>query len=324
MKKTNIQKAKKQKSLLTIAIGVLVLISVNIVASRFYGRADLTAEKRYTLSDATVEMVSQLDDIVYFKVYLEGDFPSGFKRLRNETREVLRQFNSVNRNVQFEFINPSSIGNNVNAVYEELVRKGLNPTDLHVRQEDGSSQKIIFPGAIVSYREKELPLHLLQAQMNVGHEEALNNSVQNLEYNISSVIRRLTEAKKPKIAFIEGHGELDNRDTWDIGSALSEYYQVERIAIDGQVASITERNESDSLGIVARNKYEALIIARPDTLFSEKDKFILDQYVMRGGKILWFIDPILTGMDSLQFTGNCRQSWNTGKPFHKCRQRPGD
>jgi len=304
MKKTNIQKAKKQKSLLTIAIGVLVLISVNIVASRFYGRADLTAEKRYTLSDATVEMVSQLDDIVYFKVYLEGDFPSGFKRLRNETREILRQFNAVNRNVQFEFINPASIGNNVNAVYEELVRKGLNPTDLHVRQEDGSSQKIIFPGAIVSYREKELPLHLLQAQMNVGHEEALNNSVQNLEYNISSVIRRLTEAKKPKIAFIEGHGELDNRDTWDIGSALSEYYQVERIAIDGQVASITERNESDSMGIVARNKYEALIIARPDTLFSEKDKFILDQYVMRGGKILWFIDPILTGMDSLQFTGN--------------------
>lgn len=304
MKKENIQKGKKQRSLLTFTIGVIVIILLNIISTRFYGRADLTSEKRYTLSDATIEMVEELDDIVYFKVYLEGEFPSGFKRLKNETREILRQFNAVNRNIQYEFIDPATVGNDVNAVYEELARKGLSPTDLHVREDGGSMQKIIFPGAIVSYHQKELPLQLLQSQMNVGPEESLNNSIQSLEYNISSVIRRLTEAQKPKVAFIEGHGELSSSETWDIGTALSEYYQVERISIDGQISNITERSESDSLGIIVKNKYRALIIARPDTAFTEKDKFILDQYVMRGGKILWFIDPIFTSMDSLMQTAN--------------------
>lgn len=304
MKTETIQKTKRRKSLLSLLAGIAVIILVNFIGTRFYTRLDLTAEKRYTLSGATVEMVENLDDIVYFKVYLEGDFPPGFKRLRNETMEMLRQFNAYNKNIQYEFIDPTTIGNDVNAVYEELVRKGLNPTDLHVREESGSTQKIIFPGAIVRYKERELPLHLLQSQLNANPEESLNNSIQNLEYNISSVIRRLMDAKKPAIAFVEGHGELDNMRTWDIGSALSEYYQVDRIELNDKLNTISERHESDSLGIVVKNKYKALIIARPDTLFTEKEKFILDQYVMRGGKILWFIDPIITSMDSLQFTGN--------------------
>ncbi|PIE87973.1 MAG: gliding motility-associated ABC transporter substrate-binding protein GldG [Bacteroidetes bacterium] len=304
MKKRNLQKGKRRRNLLSFATGVLILILINIISSRFHGRMDLTAEKRYTLSEATTEMVKTLDDIVYFKIYLEGNFPSGFKRLRNETKEILRQFHAVNKNVQYEFIDPSTAGSDTQSVYEELMRKGLDPTDLHVRDKSGRSQKIIFPGAIVSYRQKELPIQLLESQMGVPPEESLNNSIQNLEYNISSVIRRLTEVRKPKIAFIEGHGELSSEDTWDIGTALSSYYQVDRIAIDEQISNLTERTESDSLGIVVRNKYKALIIARPDTAFSEKDKFILDQYVMRGGKILWFIDPILTGMDSLANSPN--------------------
>ncbi|HPE86470.1 MAG: gliding motility-associated ABC transporter substrate-binding protein GldG [Bacteroidales bacterium] len=295
---------KKEKSLINLFAGILVIFLINLIGSHFYERIDLTAEKRYTLSSSTLEMLKSLDDIVFFKIYLEGDFPAGFKRLRNETRELLRQFNAYNKNIQFEFIDPTTIGANVNAVYEELIRKGLNPTDLHVRNESGSSQKIIFPGAIVTYQGKELPLHLLTSQLNTAPEEALNNSIQSLEYNISSSIRRLVAIEKPSIAFLEGHGELDKMETWDIAQALSEYYQVDRITLNEKVGSITERRASDSSGVVIKNKYKALIIARPDTLFSEKDKFILDQYLMRGGKILWFIDPVLTGMDSLTNSGS--------------------
>ncbi|NCD41591.1 MAG: gliding motility-associated ABC transporter substrate-binding protein GldG, partial [Bacteroidia bacterium] len=195
---------KKEKSLINLFAGILVIFLINLIGSQFYERIDLTAEKRYTLSSSTLEMLKSLDDIVFFKIYLEGDFPAGFKRLRNETRELLRQFNAYNKNIQFEFIDPTTIGANVNAVYEELIRKGLNPTDLHVRNESGSMQKIIFPGAIVTYQGKELPLHLLTSQLNTAPEEALNNSIQSLEYNISSSIRRLVAIEKPSIAFLEG------------------------------------------------------------------------------------------------------------------------
>ena len=303
-KQDNIRSSKKKKSLSILGIGVLIILLVNIISSQYSTRIDLTAEKRYTLSPATVDMLKNLDDIVYFKVYLEGDFPAGFKRLRNETKDILREFNAYSKNIQFEFIDPSTMakGNNLNAVYEELVKKGLNPTDLHVKEEGGSSQKIIFPGALVSYHEKEIPLSILLSQVGMPAEEVLNNSIQGLEYNISSVIRRLVSAKKPSIAFIEGHGELDQLETYDITVALSEYYKVDRITLNGQVNSLAERRESDSLGVIVKNKYEALIIARPDTIINEKDKFLLDQYIMRGGTILWFIDPVVTSMDSLANT----------------------
>ena len=300
-KQDNIKSSKKKKSLSILGIGILIILLANIISSKYSTRIDLTAEKRYTLSPATVDMLRNLDDIVYFKVYLEGDFPAGFKRLRNETKDILREFNAYSKNIQFEFIDPSTMakGDKINAVYEELVKKGLNPTDLHVKEEGGSSQKIIFPGALVSYHEKEVPFSILLSQAGMPAEEVLNNSIQGLEYNISSVIRRLVSTQKPSIAFIEGHGELDRLETYDITVALSEYYKVDRVTLNGQVNSLTERHESDSLGVIVKNKYKALIIARPDTIMSEKDKFLLDQYVMRGGKILWFIDPVVASMDSL-------------------------
>lgn len=305
-KQKNINSSKKKKSLSILGIGILIILLANIISSQYSTRIDLTAEKRYTLSPATVDMLRNLDDIVYFKVYLEGDFPAGFKRLRNETKDILQEFNAYSKNIQFEFIDPSTMakGDNINAVYEELVSKGLNPTDLHVKEEGGSSQKIIFPGALVSYHEKEIPLSILLSQVGMPAEEVLNNSIQGLEYNISSVIRRLVSTTKPSIAFIEGHGELNRLETYDITVALSEYYKVDRITLNGQVNSLAERHESDSLGVIVRNKYEALIIARPDTIINEKDKFLLDQYLMRGGKILWFVDPVVTSMDSLVNTPN--------------------
>ncbi len=279
-----------------------VIVLINIISSFLYTRFDLTSEKRYTLSDATRNMLSEIDDLVYFRVYLDGEFPAGFKKLSRETKEMLNEFRAYNKNIEYDFINPSESADpdERKNIYRDLISKGLNPTDLQVKTKDGTSQQLIFPGAIVSYRGREVPLKLLVSQQTQAPEEILNNSVQNLEFSIADAIRKLTAGQKPKIAFIEGHGELDKNKTADITNALREYYVVDRIRINEKLNSLSERTSIDSLNTRIKNKYKAIIIAKPDSAFSEKDKFIIDQFVMRGGKILWLIDPVFASMDSLQ------------------------
>ena len=267
-------------------------------------RYDLTSEKRYTLSDETKSLLKNLDDIVYFKVYLEGDFPAGFKRLRRETKELLDEFRAYNKNIHYEFINPSESEDveERNATYQLLMQQGLKPTNLQVKTKTGMDQQVIFPGAIVSYRNKELSVELLDAQINVPPEAVLNNSIQNLEFKFANVISKLTRKVKPNVAFIEGHGELSLNETYDITLALKEDYIVERLKIDEQINALVNRIliDSASMEFQIQPKYAAIIIAKPDSVFSSKDKFIVDQYIMYGGKVLWLIDPVLTSMDSIQ------------------------
>jgi ABC-2 type transport system permease protein len=143
---------------------------------------------------------------------------------------------------------------------------------------------------------------LLPSQRGTPPDEILNNSIENLEFVIADAIRKLVTQRRPRIAFIEGHGELNRHETADARAALNDYYVVERIRMDEQLSSLTERTAVDSLTTRIRNKYEAIIIAKPDSVFSDKDKFIIDQFVMRGGKILWLVDPVFASMDSLQMS----------------------
>lgn len=302
-KKKNI----KRDNILQLLLSIVIISMLNVIGSYWYARLDLTAENRYSLSQETKEMVKELDDIVYFRVYLEGDFPAGFKRLRNETREMLNEFRAYNKNIQYEFIDPSNqkTEEERRRVYEQLIRQGLNPTDLQVRDKGGSSQKIIFPGCLVSYKNRTEPLELLQSQRGKPPQEVLNNSIQALEYNIANIIRKLAIDTKPQVAFIEGHGELTENFVADITNALGEYYSVEREKIAGKIYSLARRDtvneKTGQIGVM--NKYEAIIIAQPDSAFTEKDKYIIDQFVMRGGKVLWLIDPVYATMDSLQNSG---------------------
>ena len=286
-------------------LGIVIIVLLNIIGSYVFTRIDLTAEKRYSLSDATKEMLRELDDIVYFQVYLEGEFPAGFKRLRNASKEMLDEFRAYSDNIEYEFINPSKSDNaqERNATYQILVDRGLNPTDLQVNAADGMKKQIIFPGAIALYKDSETPVELLRSQLGMPPERVLNNSIESLEFNLANAIKSLTTIMKPRIAFIEGHGELPRIERADIMNALQEYYDVHELTIGGQINSLTEREESDSLGTVVRKKFAAIIIAKPDSAFNEKDKFIIDQYIMNGGKVLWLIDPIFASMDSLQFGG---------------------
>lgn len=292
-----------QSNIIQLLLGIIIIVLVNVIGSYVFTRIDLTSEKRYSLSDATKEILRDLDDYVYFKVYLEGDFPAGFKRLRNATKEMLDEFRAYSDFIDYEFINPSKSENQNERsnTYQLLVERGLNPTDLRVKSDEGSrSSKIIFPGALVTYKSKEVPVELLHTQLGVPPDAQLNNSVQALEYTLSNTIRKLARERKPKVAFIEGHGELDEMETADLMLSLAMDYVVERISIGEKLNSLSERSVVDSATTKITNKYDAIIIAKPDSVFSSKDKFIIDQFLMHGGKILWLIDPVFASMDSIQ------------------------
>ncbi|MCF6342655.1 MAG: gliding motility-associated ABC transporter substrate-binding protein GldG [Bacteroidales bacterium] len=297
-------KNRKRQHLIQLTGVLLILMLLNLIGSMLFTRFDLTNEKRYTLSPSTKKILKNLDDIVFFRVYLEGDFPAGFKRLQRETKELLDEFRAYNKNVQYEFINPSANENvqERNDTYKLLMEQGLHPTNLQVKTKSGLDQQVIFPGALVSYKSKEAPIELLDAQINVPPEAVLNNSIQNLEFKFTNAIRKISRKKKPAIAFIRGHGELDEKETFDIARTLSEDYIVDRITINGQVNALVKRTLIDTVNNEYRGlpKYAAIIIAKPDSVFSPKDKFIIDQYLMYGGKVLWLIDPVFASMDSIQ------------------------
>lgn len=293
----------RKTSILQLVLGAVIILLINVIGGFLFTRFDLTAEKRYSLSPSTKELLRSIDDIVYFQVYLEGEFPAGFKRLRNATREMLDEFRAYNRNIHYEFINPSKSDDpkERNDTYQLLVEKGLQPTDLQVSAKDGRrEQQVIFPGALVSYKSNELPVDLLNSQIGTSPEKVLNSSVQALEFRLASAIRSLTLVHKPRVAFVRGHGELNNHEIFDIAQSLSNQYVLDVVAIDGQLGSLTRRDSVAEGKTRISNRYDAIIIARPTQPFHERDKFIIDQFIMRGGKVMWLLDAVQANMDSLE------------------------
>lgn len=298
-KKINIKRA----NLIALVVGIAIIIVVNYISSHLFTRFDLTAEKRYSLAPATKTLLKNLNDIAFFKVYLYGkELPPAFQRLSNETREMLNEFRAYNDNIHFEFVDLSEIENTKdrNDAYRLLVEKGLQPTNLRMNKKGEASQVTIFPGAIVTYRGKELPLQLLMSQLQQDPNVVLNNSVQSLEYNLASALKNVTTTIKPGIAIIQGQGELTELESIDFHNSLTDFYNVERVTINGKISSLAIRIKTDSTHDALINKYRAIIIAKPERPFEERDKFLIDQFIMRGGKVLWLIDPVFASMDSLQ------------------------
>lgn len=272
---------------LLVTLGVIILS--NFIGSYYYYRFDLTTEKRYTLSPATREILKDLNDIAYIKVYLDGELPAGFIRMKTAISELLDEFRwSSPENIQFDFIDPledpdPGIRRNITA---QLYKSGLQPTNIQVKQKDGSTmQKIIFPGAIISYAGVDVAVNLLKNNPGFDAEININNSIQALEYEFISMIRNLASEKIEKVAFIEGHGELDELQTGDITKGLANFYQVDRGTIRGMFGCL--------------DNYKAVIIAKPQSRFNESDKFVLDQYIMNGGKVLWLLDVVKVSLDSV-------------------------
>ena len=300
----NKRKNLKKNQIVAFLVTVAIVVLINVIGSYVFTRFDLTSEKRYTLSPTTKKILSGLDDYVYFKVYLEGDFPAGFKKLRRETKEMLDEFRAYSKFIDYEFINPSESGNEaeIKETYNQLYRAGLNPTDLNVQNSDGSSkQMVIWPGALVSYRNNtEIAIDLLENQIGQKSEEALNASMQNLEFRLIDAVKKVTRLEKPFVAIIEGHGEWGEQEMYDITQTLSQKYNVERKAIDGKIDALMHRTQDTTRDVKVFPSYDAIIIAKPMQPFDEKDKFLIDQYIMHGGKVLWLVEPVFATMDSLQ------------------------
>ena len=300
----NKRKSLKKNQIVAFLITIAIVVLVNVIGSYVFTRFDLTSEKRYTLSPTTKETLNNLEDYVYFKVYLEGDFPAGFKKLRRETKEMLDEFRAYSKYIDYEFINPAESGNDaeIRETYNQLYQAGLNPTDLNVQNSDGSSkQMVIWPGALVSYRNNtEIAIDLLENQIGQSSEAALNASMQNLEFRLVDAIKKVTRLEKPHVAFIEGHGELSDEELADIAKSLGQKYNVERKAIDGQIDALMHRTQDTTRDVKVFPSYDAIVIAKPTQPFDEKDKFLIDQYIMHGGKVLWLVEPVFATMDSLQ------------------------
>tara|TARA_Y100000589_G_scaffold332295_1_gene391298 strand:+ start:10612 stop:12342 length:1731 start_codon:yes stop_codon:yes gene_type:complete len=296
---------QKHKS---IFINIILLIAINIIASNVYFRLDLTEEKKYSLNDATKEILNSIDDIIYVKVYLNGDLPAGFIRLKKSCQETLDEFRNHNTLLEYQFIDPNYGDNleNRKNIYKELSENGLDPTNLEIKANNSNSEQIIFPGAIIYYKGRSQSLNLLQNQIGTNPEKVLNNSVESIEYELTNAIHKLITNHKPKIAFLDGHNELDELETADIThslglvkGSLSEYFKIDRVDIKEYEL---DENNSPSLNNQIKRllQYKALIIAKPTKAFTDVDKFLIDQYIMNGGKTMWFLDGVAMDMDSLK------------------------
>lgn len=286
---SKLKKLKKQ-SYFNLIIILAIIVFINIISRVYHFRLDMTKDKRFSLGDTTKDILNNLDDRIYVKVYLDGELPAGFRRLRESTFELLNEMRSYsNKKFDFEILDPLAEGTTTqkNEIIRQLIESGIQPVELEVRANDQTTNKTIFPGALITYQNKTLPIRLIKDQLGVSPDEALHNSIVGLEYNVASTIVKLINKKQKKIAFIEGHGELSHEQTIDIKNTLSEYYEVERINLPKYKAEILE-------------KFDLIIIAKPDSFFSDLEKYKIDQYVVRGGKIIWLIDALHATMDSLE------------------------
>ncbi|MBL7923117.1 MAG: Gldg family protein, partial [Bacteroidia bacterium] len=270
------RKSLRAQALVRMLMLAGILVLLNVISSFIFTRFDLTDDKRFTLSENSKKLVGNLKDVVFVRVYLEGDFSPGFTRLQQSTREMLDELRlHAGGNLEYEFIDPSANPDETerNKLYAQLYQKGIQPTTVEERTNEGVKRTYIFPGALVSYANIEMGVQLLKNQVGFPPEQILNNSIQNLEYEICNVIRKVTNPVRPAIAFLEGHGELDTTQVADIANALKASYELKRVRINGRLDALKD--------------FKALVVAKPDSAFDEKDKFVIDQFVMNGGKLIW-------------------------------------
>ena len=302
----NKRKNLKKNQIVTFLVTIAIVVLVNVIGSYVFTRFDLTSEKRYTLSPTTKEILRNVNDYVYFRVYLDGnDLPAEYKKMRRETKEMLDEFRAYSKFIDYEFINPGEGDNDaeIRDKYTQLYQSGLDFTKWQSVGSDGSSkQLIIWPGALVSYRNNtEIAVNLLHETQNGQPDEyVVNSSIENLEFYLIDAIKKVTRMERPKIAFIDGHGELSNESLGSIAQTLAKNYDVKRQTIDGKIDALMHRTQDTTKDVRVFPTYDAIIIAKPMQPFDEKDKFLIDQYIMHGGKVLWLVEPVYATMDSLQ------------------------
>ncbi len=286
----NIQSSRSQ-SFVQLLLIAGILIFANILGSYFYGHLDLTEENRFTLTQPTKNLLKSIKEPVTVRILLEGEFPAGFKRLQNGVKEMLDDMRSETGYIEYSFENPN-IGSakEISMRREELAKDGINPMALTIKGAGETERKVVYPFAIVNYGGRSYPVNLMENQVpGQPQEVTLNNAVATLEYKFANAIQKVIYNNHPKIVFTTGHGELSEMQTADLERTLRQFYQTKHMVLDS-FSSI-------------KPDVSILIIAKPRTAFSEKDKFKIDQYAMNGGKVMWLIDRMNGDLDSMSRSG---------------------
>ncbi|MCC6721573.1 MAG: gliding motility-associated ABC transporter substrate-binding protein GldG [Bacteroidia bacterium] len=310
----------KRSFLSDFTILLAVLIVSNLLADEFYFRVDLTKEKRYTLAKSTKKLLGSLDDVAYFNIYLDGDLSSDYKRLKESCRDILNEFRQeAGSNIQFTFedvLSDKEIKEK-DEILKQLSSKGLEISRSEISDDREESEKFIIPGAIVFFKGKEYPINFLKKKFGNTIEQDINQSIELLEYEIGNIIRKCVLNKEVKLSFINGHGELSDDDIADIGNELSDFYTLSRFNLNlndtnclkqvGKAISDSGSRTPQALinALLQKLKtYNGLVIAKPKYHFTDLEKFLIDQYVMNGGKVLWLVESLNAEMDSVGKYGN--------------------
>ena len=277
------------KKIKNSALLLIAIIALNVVNQRFYKRLDLTADQRYTLSEITKNILSKIDRSLFITVYLEGDFPSEFKRLQAETRQYLEELVAENSKIKISFKNPDT-------QREALIKKGMMPSQLTVEENGKLSEAIIFPWAEINYGNKIAIVSLLPTAIAASQEAQLQSAIENLEYSFSSAIQTIQKKERKKIAVLSGNGELEDIYQYSFLSEVAKKYSLAKFTLDSAALNAPQ-TLADLLQL------DMAIIAKPTEKFTEKEKFVLDQFITNGGKTLWMLDYVQADQDSLNATG---------------------
>ena len=278
---------QKKFRLNSVGITFLFLI-VFVVSGNFLYRLDLTADKRYSLSPVSASLASELEQPVEVEFYLAGKLEPGLRKLQQEVLEKIAVLNVYSpKNIRVRITDPYAIGNaeRREEFIENLINKGIQPTRFRQQTDQGVSTRLIFPGAVIRYDRKETAVNFLKYNPDFSHEANFNHSAESVEFELANAFQKLMRTRRSSVAFLEGHGEADRYEVYDFASLLSEEFLVRRIPADSLVFN--------------PERIDILIVADPSEPFAERDKFIIDQFIMQGGKVIWLIDPVQVSLDSL-------------------------
>ncbi len=283
---------RKSNNMLQVVTAIILLIILNGLSSLVFTRIDMTQDRRYTLSQAALNTVESLKGEVVVNVLLEGQLPAEFEKLKAETRQLLEEFRTANSRISINFIDPLEEEAKPDAAMANLQDMGLTPVNVTVEDKGSVSQELLFPWALVNYDRKTVKVALLKNKLGSTPEERINNSVQNLEYAFADAFTKLGLKEKKQVAVIKGNGEMEDRYLADYLTTIRDYYNIGAITLDS-VATNPQKVFDQLKG------YHLALIAKPTEAFTDEEKYILDQYMVQGGKTIWLLDKVAMELDSL-------------------------
>lgn len=280
-------------SIVKVTVAVVV---INLLASFVYTRFDLTEDKRYTLSEPAVEVAQKFETPVIVDVLLDGNIPAEFAKLKAETIQLLESFASKNSNIKYNLVDPLEDSENPQETVAQLQSLGLQPANVTVEENGKVSNELVFPWAMVNFNDQTVRVPLLKNKLGSTAEDRINNSVQQLEYAFADAFTKLSIEEKKSIAVIKGNGELDDIFIADYLTAIRDYYNIGAITLDSVASS--PQNVLDQL-----KEFDLAIIAKPTEAFTDQEKYVMDQYMVQGGKSIWMMDQVNMEMDSIYAGG---------------------